>query len=83
MLKMYFGDLNHALAWEAKSAVGPVQYIFSLIWLKDYPSYSYENSNTHISIFYASKIQLCAKSLSRESRVQDFSSLGISPSVLK
>lgn len=28
MLKMYFGDLNHALAWEAKSAVGPVQYSF-------------------------------------------------------
>lgn len=31
MLKMYFGDLNHALAWKAKRAVGPVQYIFSLI----------------------------------------------------
>lgn len=64
MLKMYFGDLNHALAWKARRAVGPMQYIFSLIWLKDYPSYSYGKSSAHISIFSASKMQLCAKSLS-------------------
>lgn len=71
------------ISLESKKCCRAMQYIFSLIWLKDYPSYSYEKSNTHISIFSASKIQLCAKSLSLVSGVQHFSSRGISPSVLK
>lgn len=81
MLKnVYFGDLNHAQPGSKKCCRACA--IYFLINLIERLSFLYyENSNTHISIFYASKIQLSKVIVSWRFRVQDFL-LSISPSGL-